>query len=414
MPTLPAAGGRPSADLRQRHGMVAIGCGLRRPVARGAASQHAGQRRPGALAGLGQAHHGGQHEVCCDAREDAGRDGEGQGRDADDEEGRQRHAEVREVHVAHRHHHHGADDDEAGRGCLGRDQFDERHQGRRRKKEHSSGHRAEARAAALLHARGRLVVDDHGAGAQEGAEASAQGAAYVREGRARQAVVLAYEAGLLADAVLHPGRVEDDDEQHAEHDGAEGLAVLHRGLKRGREERAGGQAAAGGDVAHEVVGVGQAQQVRGDRDEEDADEQGALRLADEQHGHQERAHDGEPEGRLLEVAQGHQRGVVGHHEAHELEAHEGLEDADGHGDRGLQAPGQHRLQPVRGAAGRQHGEDGGLHEAAGERGLGAQPVPGHDAVAEVGVQAHAGRQAEGQVGREAHEARGDRSREARG
>mmetsp|Transcript_85993 Transcript_85993/g.224180 ORF Transcript_85993/g.224180 Transcript_85993/m.224180 type:complete len:494 (+) Transcript_85993:110-1591(+) len=374
-------------------------------------------RTPEGLAGLlhnlGQSQHRAQHEVRGDSSEDARGDGVRKRSDDDRQEGRQGEAQVQKVDVPNRRHHQRPHQHEARCCGLGRNELDQGNEHRGAEEQHSRRDRAEPRSAALLNASTRLVVDDDRARAHDGAHGRAQGAAQVGELRARQRAVLVEQPRLLADAVLDAGRVEDDDEEHAEDGSSEGLRVIHRGAEVQVVHAGPGERRGVRGVAERLASVLEAQGVRREGSEDDAQDRRTLDFADEEGSYQQRRSEGEPKCRLGQIAQTHHRGVALDDEAHELKSDESLEHTDRNRDRRLQRRGKHGLRSIGDATGSQQREKNCLDEDAGQGCLGSHAHLADHSVPKVGIQAHACRQPERQVRGNPYEAGSDGRREAR-
>ena len=219
-------------------------------------------------------------------------------------------------------------------------------------------------------------------------------------------------------------RIEQVNEQEGEHDGKEvqdanageiGLEHLTKGLAQSGEVEA--DEGGGNDGVHACVGVGNID--AGDLAEdaqhpgdEDAVQDAALDLLDQQDGGDEHAHQREDrthadavEGLALEVLVGDEGRIAVDDQLCVLQTDKSNEQANAHADGALQGHGNGIEDALAHIGQGQCNEDDALNKDGHQSQLPAVTHGQHDRVGKVGVQAHAGGQSKRVVGQQSHQGR---------
>lgn len=240
----------------------------------------------------------------------------------DRDEGRDRLGVVVQLDVFDGRQHEQSHDDEHGSRGSRRDGQEQRREEQRHHEAERRRQRREARAATLRHASGTLHVGRGGACAQAGARHGGYGIGHERLVQAGDGAVGAHHARLGAHANQRAHGVEHIDEEERQHhdhhvDGEDvvKLKLAEDGRHRGRH-------------VHHAMKRGEAHRHADERRGDDADEERAGNVLDDQHRRDEQADDAEQRRPLREVADGYKRGVVLHDDARVLQADEGDEEAD--------------------------------------------------------------------------------------
>ena len=330
--------------------------------------------------------------------------------------GRNRLVEVVPLDLPEGGHHHDADHNQRRSGGRKRDGADKGCQKGADGKAERNNHAGQTGAAARADACGALDVGGGVGGAKDRADRGGNRVGEQRPvhlgveaggGLHRALVLLAEDAGAAsgadegADGVKGVGEAErEDGDQH------------QRQLGDIREQRR--QALAGEDGAEGgrqlAAGLGEADRLGGDGDAHrdakqcgghDADEDGALDLADQQDDGQGKADQKQPEGRLIEGGQRRHAGIKAD-DADIEKADVGHKDADTAADGVLQAA-RNGLDDVFTDFG--DGDDDVQHAA--DEHHRQRLLPGKaqgctNGVDKKGVESHAGRQRVGDVGHQAH------------
>ena len=326
-----------------------------------------------------------------------------------------------ELDLQGRTHHVEANDDQ---GRSGRKAGDGQEQGAEhhgQQEQHTGGHGGQAGAAALGHAGSALDEGGGGGGAQYGTGAGGDGVGHQRTLDVGQLALLIQHVGLGSNTDQGAQGIKQVNEEEGEHHGEEvqdanageiGLEHLTKGLAQSREIEA--DEAGGDDAVHAGIGVGDvdAGQLAEDAQhpgDEDAVQDAALDLFDQQDGGDEHAHQREDrthadavEGLALEVLIGNKGGIAVHDQLCVLQADESNEQTDAHADSALQGHGDGVEDGLTHIGQAQHDEDDALHKNGHQGQLPAVTHGQDDRVGEVGVQAHAGCQCKRIVGKQSH------------
>ncbi len=315
--------------------------------------------------------------------------------------------------------HEHADDDERGGGGGGRHDEDERGDEQGQQHEHGDGEAGQAGAAADRDAGGALDIGDDRAGAAERAEdggdgVGEEGAAGLREVSVFIEKTRAFgDTDERAEVVEHVHQQQGQDEGQRLHQrgkvAQEGQVELQENRddgRRGGENRVGPR----GDRAAPAVGQEEADH----RDDHDADEHRARHAARDQHGGEDDAREGQRDRRGGEIPRGDEGLGMGHDDARVFQADEGDENTDAARDGDLQGVGDGVDDFFPHPGEREHEEQHAVDEDHAERLLPRHAGAEADGEGEKGVDAHARGEGDGVVGEQRHEHGGERGGEGGG
>jgi len=358
----------------------------------------------------------GQKHVRDEAESQARRDGEGERHQEDGQEGGDGDREFPPVDLAEDAAHQHPDQDQRRRGRL---RGDRGHDGRKERREEEAGRDddgGEPRAAAGVDPGSALDVGRGVGGAQKRADHGPQRVGDESAAPALQAPLLVDHPCAPGDAHERPDRVEkvheeegeDGDEERRRQSGEDVELEEARG-QGGRQ--VGQEELARRELRDHLPAPGRDEESDRSRDE-DADQDGAGHLADQEDTGKEEAEQGQKHARSAHPSEADEGGRVVHDDAGVLEPDEGDEEPDAGADRGLEIR-RDRLDdrlPYPGQGDEQGEAPGEEHRAHGD--LPGEAHPLAQPVGEESVEAHPGGEGEGIVREEPHDEGGERGGEA--